>query len=177
MRNHLIALGALALIGAAPAFAAGDGTLGATSTGTTVVRATVSAPPQAVASVTGLEDFNFGDVTNIPSILEYADQICIYHTSPTVQLQLVPPSGLIQLLNTQGDFLPIEFRIFQGTEELVGGTRALQFLTRNGLVANRASPTCTSGPTQRIEVRTVAPPSGQAPGNYTGTFQIIVSVE
>lgn len=179
MRNVLTATALLALAAAAPAFAASDGTLGPTSTGsvTVTLRAPDAPPPPPVsqAQVSGLNDIQLLD-SLVPALSgaggtqwEGFDSFCIYHTSETVRLTLIPPAGGFFITNAAGTRVPLEFVVGGGTV----------FANQDGVpaigTANRVSPTCATGPTASINAEAL--PGPNPVGTYTGTFQIRVAVE
>lgn len=173
-----------ALIGvAAVRPVAADGTSGPMPRGTATISATVPPPPAAVGTrITGLQDIALGNYSGSGTTSFMEMPVCIYHSAPDVGFTLRQPGREIgdrlQLTGPNGWRLNIEFGfrqpsgfgfVWRATE--AGGP---------GVVFNRESETCETGPMGVLRGRIIGAMDAQGndgvapPGNYNGVVQILL---
>lgn len=166
---------AAALLAGTPALAAEQGTLGATSTGSITLSGTLENPPNGTR-ISGLTDISFGTISQAFNGNVYTDQICIFHSSPTFRITLsqagVPTP---RLLGPNGGSIQLDVGLagLSGTTPEFFSTGG----TTTGLVGNRESPTCLTGPSQQFQAVYLLPPTAQPEGAYSATITLQVAVE
>ncbi len=156
----------------AAAFAATQGTPGATSTGSADVRA----EKESAVSITGLNDIVFAASATTPAPL--ADPVCVFSNpgSYTVNVSSANAAGGTYRLSSGSGFINYSVSWFNAGSG--GATVALTSGTASPSItgADQTSPTCGGGDTARIQV-TIDPATYiSAPAaTYTDTLTIIVS--
>lgn len=178
MRPSLIAapLFAMSMLFAQPALAATDGVRGATSSGSFDISAEITGA-DGVAQISGLNDFVFGPIARGVE-RSVRDEVCLFHTSPTVRLQVSQAgSPSFALVGPNGARLP-----YLVTLNRFGGSAAFPNdvqrgpVDLSGVVGNRTDPQCSTGG-QAIDVLILLVENTQTLGLYSATMNIIVSVE
>jgi hypothetical protein len=181
-------LAAAVVLAVGPAFAATDGTLGATSTGSFTVSASVAPPANpAGARVSGIQDINFGQITGTNGVTSTATQFCLYHSSSTARFMIRQPSlpPLTNMRLTNGTdasvYLSVLFTVTSpgDTPMLIGAEWGEGSYWFNNRVFNRESQDCSTGPKASITA-TIAPSNSTGAGllgNYSGAFQMIIAAE
>ena len=193
LKTKIIA--AAALIAAIPgmAFAATDGTLGATSTGTVNVAINVQPPAATQVQVLGLDDFDFGTVqtsnTAVTAITELSDKFCLNRSDAGNVLVTLSQTGVASGnsarvqegidSNTDGVFETINLgvAIYDPDDSGYGfGIGTTENLVQSG-------PSCTaasgSGTAHTLVIAPVSLPSfntSALTGDFSGTLTLTVSV-
>lgn len=160
-------------LAATPAFAATDGTLGSTSTGTLNVTATVPEPQNPTgARISGLQDFTFGDYTG--SRMQLVKDLCVYHSSTTARLTVSqvgrPASTPLALVGPSNQTIPIALQFYAVTSGVElrtsGETYERQW--------NIDSQTCSTGGVALITA-VLLEGARPAAGAYSGQFQLVIA--
>lgn len=183
MRRLAILLAFLAAL-AGSATAATDGTRGPNSTASIDVSTTVQNAAPDIVRVSGLTDLDFGQLQTGPEFVDadpvtVTGPVCLYHTSPTFALTVTQQGrGLgdaFELRGPNGGALPIQV----GFSDYVSGPSAFDtigFAVR-GLVANRVSATCETGPISLVGVNYSPTPQRQPTGQYSAVISVVMAAE
>ena len=170
-------VGIPALLFSASAFASTPGTLGATSTGTVEISATIPGRVQ----ISGLSDIAFGEV-DISNSASNAQDVCVWSNT----------SGRGYNITATGSGAGNAFTLSDGTNELAyavewadssgasSGSALNSGSALAGLSSTAANPTCSSGPGESASLivnMTQAELQAAVAGSYTGTLTLVVAPE
>lgn len=155
------------------AFAASDGTLGATSTGTSTITVTV---PNLIR-ITGMADFSFGTYSGSGD-MDQNDNVCVYTNKASGTYRVTASgSGAGGAFSVASGADTLAYGVFFND---VSGTTGEQALTSGSALtgqsgANTTSQTCGGSDNANIHVRFLETNLTAAPaGSYTGTLTIVV---
>jgi hypothetical protein len=175
MKRQLLGVAASALL-ATSALAATDGTLGATSTGTVTLTATVPEPANPTgARISALSDLNFGDYTG--TFRSNNSPFCAYHSSPIARLtvsQVGRPTAPFALEGPNNQSIPVILQIaYNGNTVPVQITLSGSYLES---VFNRSSQTCAGDQSGFLFWQL---PAGNTPGagTYSAQFQLVLATQ
>lgn len=157
------------------AFAATQGTVGSTSTGSVSISATIPGRVQ----ISGLTDVVFGTVD--PTVAaSRAEDVCVWSNS----------SGKGYTVSASGDGSSNAFTLSDGTNTLPysvewagssgqsSGTALVSGTALGGLTSTATSPTCSAGPSATASLivkMTAASLQAAAASSYTGTLTLVVA--
>ncbi|HET6535479.1 MAG TPA: hypothetical protein VFG41_04785 [Sphingomicrobium sp.] len=159
------------------AMAATQGSLGATSTGSVFINATVPGRVQ----ISGLTDIDFGTV-DPTAAASSAEDVCVWSNT----------SGRGYTVTASGDGAGNAFTLTDGANDLAyavewsdtagqsSGTGLVSGTALGGLASSATSPTCSAGPatTASLIVKmTAANLQAAVAGSYTGTLTLVVAPE
>lgn len=155
-------------------YAATDGSLGATSTGTTDLSLSIS----DMVRVTGMADFSFGNYGG-SGTATLDDNICIYTNNPTGQY-VVTATGdgagsafTVDDNNSHVIAYTVRFNDQTGTSGNVALTTNVASATQSG--ANTTSQTCAGGNTANIEISITQSALMSVPAaTYSGVLTLVV---
>lgn len=178
MKPITLALALSGLAAATPAFAATDGTVGPTSTGTMQVSISLEQPPASDVQIFGLDDIAFGSHQTDIFQIQTGRTFCMTKSDGgTVNLMIIDnvnpnafadPSITFALANA-GVFLPMKIDIHEPAGQVLGMIEgfAIQFT---------ASPTCIDGGAGDFAISVTIPvdPS-DALGSYSSTLTLLVA--
>ena len=159
-----------ALLAAAPAYAAADGTLGQTSTGTFNVTAVLSAPQIDNVLVSGLEDVNFAGSTADSFLPDQTMRFCIIRQNN---------GGDVGITVTSENLADAGFALKDGTTHAIGLTFTLatpgnvtHSLSYGSETVAAVQSACTKGDlaTDSALLISVPPPAIGAPPRVAGTY-------
>lgn len=176
---------ALALTGLAagpPAFAATDGTVGPTSTGTMQVSITLEAAPVPDVQIFGLEDIAFGSQQTDIFQIQTGRQFCITRSDGgsvnlTITDNVIPDSFVDPTITfaleevNSGNFLPMKINIYPPA----GGD--LESMSEGTPQVFSASPTCSEQVSAEVFGISVIIPvdPDDALGSYSSTLTLLVA--
>ncbi len=181
MKRTLLAIVA-STSAAGAAYTATDGTLGATSTGSVTITATVPQPANPTGTrISGLQDVSLGNYTGAAKTA--STEFCAYHSSPQARMTITQPGNtdlttfMLRDPAVSTNAILIHFLLTPP-----GSSTPTTFATHRtspiGLayVFNRVSQDCSEGGRTALEVMAQANSGDPQPaGNYTGTFQIVLA--
>ena len=176
----LAACALLAIFASGAAQAATQGTLGATSTGTVTISATIPSRVQ----ISGLSDFVFGtlDPTTDTSL---SKNVCVWSNTGTKGYNITATgnggvSGTAFTLTNGSKTLDYGVE-WAGSTGQASGTALATGTAANGFTSTAAAPTCGSGPTPTASliVRFTSAQMLAAVGTtaFTGTLTLVVAPE
>lgn len=161
------------------AHASTQGTLGATSSGSVTINATVASRVQ----ISGLGDVTFGAVDPTTPASNNQD-VCVWSNTSTRGYRITASgSGTGSAFTLASGVLPVvPYSVeWAGTSGQTGGSALTSGSALTGLTSIATSPTCSSGatPTASLIVKMAAADLGnmQAGPTYTGTLTLLVAPE
>ena len=172
MMKSLLALGIVTL-GASAAYAATQGTLGATSTGTADITVTISEQYR----ISSLQDYTFGTYAGTGDLTSN-DDVCVYHNGDGLYTVTATGSGAANAFTVTNGSNTIAYGVAFNDQTGVVGQTALTTgnasATQSG--ANVTSSDCSSGGlSANLEVELLEAALQAAPaGAYTGTVTVVV---
>lgn len=161
-----------------------DGTLGATSTGSVTITATVPQPANPDgARITGLQDVTIANWDG-SSLFTWPMSVCLYHKGPTASIRVTQTSGLatgssrLRLAAPSGEGFPIIFRLKPqpDAQEVAFDDSGSSHLG----TFNRVTQDCSSGARSDLRVNIPARENGLnglPAGAYTGVFTVQIANE
>ena len=180
MRNFLNAISSAAVVAAAlisvPAMAATQGTLGATSTGT--VSITASVPNRA--RITGLEDVTFAS-QDPTSAASNAQDVCVWSNTATKGYTVTATgSGASNAFTLANGALTVPYSVsWAASSGQSSGTGLTAGSASAGLVSAASQQICSSGPANSasliVGISTADLGGMQAETDYTGTLTLVVT--
>lgn len=166
----------LASVVSAPAYAATQGTLGATSTGSVAISASV--PNRA--RIGGLTDVTF--LTQDPNTaINSAQNVCVWSNTATKGYTITASgSGTANAFTLANGALSVPYAVqWAASSGQTTGTALTPATASAGLVSTATNQTCASGPTSSasliVNIATTDLGSMQAATTYTGTLTLVVS--
>ena len=172
-KSMLIACCSIALPGTA--FAATQGTIGSTSTGTVGISATIPAKAQ----ISNLTDIAFGTV-DPASAASQAENVCVWSNTSGKGYQVTATgsgaSSAFTLSNGTGT-LPYSVE-WAATVGQTAGTALVSGTALTGLASTATTPGCTSGPTNSASLvvkMTAANLQAAVASTYNGTLTLVVA--
>ncbi len=177
---------AIALIAPATANAATDGTLGTTSSGSFNASLQVNAPAGTQVQVFGLDDFTFpavtGGITTNTPVPTLENTFCLNRsTAGNVLVTVSQPgnAGSYNLNDGLGHNLGLGITVFTpALTSSVGTSNGSQFTTAQSGAGCTAASNNTLAHTMRLSPGTiVSQNAGQFYGNFSGTFNVLVSAQ
>jgi hypothetical protein len=172
-KGMLIACCSIAFPGSA--FAATQGTIGSTSTGTVGISATIPAKAQ----ISGLADIAFGTV-DPASAASQAEDVCVWSNTSGRGYQVTATgsgaSSAFTLSNGAGT-LPYSVE-WAATSGQTAGTGLVSGTALTGLASTATAPGCTSGPTSSASLvvkMTAANLQAAVASTYNGTLTLVVA--
>ena len=164
------------------AFAATDGVLGTTSRGTVNISVVAQAPTVPMAQITGLEDFDFGNIANDaptpPS--QTISNICVYmNTQGTYSMELY---GEVLQHSFRGSVVPYTATYSDpisgvSFEYVSGPVSTAPILSQSGF-AGSGTVGCNLSDLASLEIRLHSiprPSAGESDIPYTGVLRMTVS--
>jgi hypothetical protein len=178
-RNRQLALAAMFSISAAGVSAAPtQGSLGATSTGSITIGATV---PNRV-QLTGLNDVSF--TNQDPTIAAAkAQNVCVWSNTSTRGYNVTATgSGASNAFTLAAASLTVPYSVeWAGSSGQSSGTALASGTALTGLTSTGTNPTCSAGPSSTasliVKIGTADLQSMQAATSYTGTLTLVVAPE
>jgi hypothetical protein len=172
-KGGLLAACALAIPGTA--FAATQGTLGATSTGSVSIGATIAGRAQ----ISGLTDVAFGTVN--PSVAaSSAENVCVWSNTSGKGYQVTATgSGAANAFTLTDGTGTLAYSVeWAGSSGQASGTALTSGSALTGLSSTATSPTCAAGPaaTASLIVKmTAANLQAAVASTYNGTLTLVVA--
>jgi len=173
----------LALLGAAlasattaPAFAASQGTLGATSTGT--VSITASVPSRA--RITGLTDVDFSN-QDPGTAASSAQDVCVWSNTATKGYTVTATgSGAASAFTLSNGSGTVPYTVeWSASSGQTSGTAVTTGTATSTLTTTAVNQTCSAAPTSTssliVKVSTAALGTMDAGSSYTGTLTLVVT--
>jgi hypothetical protein len=174
----------LALVGAAlataltssPAFAASQGTLGATSTGT--VNITASVPSRA--RITGLTDVDFSN-QDPGTAASSAQDVCVWSNTATKGYTVTATgSGAASAFTLTDGSATVPYTVeWAATSGQTTGTAVTTGTATATLTSSAVNQTCSSAPTSTssliVRISTASLGTMDAGNSYTGTLTLVVT--
>ncbi len=178
LKNTAMAVSLLVVVSAGNAFAASDGTLGATSSGSTNVSLTV---PELIR-VSGIDNLTLNPYSS--GDVDLTTDVCIYTNDEDGQYDVTisGDGGPNQAASFQiGDAATTDDMTYTAAWNDVSGTNTNETAVTHGneltvqTGANTTSQTCSGGSSARLHINiTEAEVLAQAAGTYIGTITILV---
>jgi hypothetical protein len=169
------ALVACAMI-ATPASASTNGTLGATSTGTVSITASVANRAQ----ITGLSDVSFSNV-DPSTAASNAQSNCVWSNTATKGYSITATgSGTSGAFTLANGSLTVPYTVqWSATANQSSGTALTAGTALSGLTTTAVNPTCSSSPTTTssliVSISSTNLQSMVAATSYTGTLTLLVT--
>lgn len=158
------------------AAAATQGSLGATSTGSITIGASV---PNRV-EISGLTDVSFANQD--PAIAAAnAQNVCVWSNTGTKGYSITATgSGTASAFTLANGALSVPYSVeWAGSSGQASGTALTSGTALAGLTSTAANPTCSSGPSSTasliVKISTANLQTMQAATNYTGTLTLVVA--
>lgn len=180
MRNFLNTLGSAAVLAAAlvsvPAMAATQGTLGATSTGTVAISASV--PNRA--RITGLADVAFTN-QDPGTAASNAQDVCVWSNTATKGYTVTASgSGASNAFTLAGGSSPVPYSVeWSASAGQTTGTALTAGTASAGLVSTATQQICATGPADTasliVGISTADLGTMEAATSYTGTLTLLVT--
>ena len=180
MRNFLTSISSAAVVIAAlasvPAMAATQGTLGATSTGTVAISASV--PNRA--RITGLSDVAFTN-QDPNTVASNAQNVCVWSNTATKGYTVTASgSGTSSAFTLANGLLTVPYSVaWNAASGATTGTALATGTASAGLVSTATQQICSAGPatTSSLVVGITTADLGgmQAATSYTGTLTLVVT--
>lgn len=179
-RRHVCAIGtALFLAVPSAALAATQGSLGATSSGTVGISATIPARVQ----ISGLSDFGFGTL-DPGSAASTAKNVCVWSNTGTKGYNVTATGdGTASAFTLSNGSTTLAYGVeWAGSSGQSTGTSLTTNTALTGLTSTATTPTCASGPatTASLIVKFSTAQLQAAVGSataYTGTLTLLVAPE
>jgi alanine-alpha-ketoisovalerate/valine-pyruvate aminotransferase len=150
--------------------AATDGTIGATSTGTSIINIGKGNAVQ----ITDVDDIDLGTTGNLAATATQSDSVCVFSSTGGYNITLTSSNGSF-ILNDANTTTDIAYSI----DWTAGGTTTAVYNTAiTGLVGDSTSVDCgaTTNATFAVSV-TAANFNAADPGSYTDTLTLLVQPE
>lgn len=180
MRSFLTSIGSAAVVIAAlasvPAMAATQGTLGATSTGTVAISASV--PNRA--RITGLSDVAFTS-QDPNTAASNAQNVCVWSNTATKGYTVnATGSGASNAFTLANSLLTVPYSVsWNASSGATTGTALTAGTASAGLVSTATQQVCSSGPATTssliVAISTADLGGMQAATSYTGTLTLVVT--
>jgi hypothetical protein len=178
-RAAILAIGAATMtVLVTPASAATDGTVGATSTGTVGISASV---PSRVR-ITGLADVAFTNHDPVAAASS-AQDVCVWSNTATKGYSIVATgSGASNAFTLTNGSATVPYSVqWSGTAGNTSGTALSTGTAATGLVSTATNHQCASGPSNTasliVGISTADLGTMQAATSYTGTLTLLVAPE
>ena len=171
MRNSKLALVATLSVMVGSVSAATDGSLGATSTGTSGV----SVIKESTVQITGLADIDLGTAGFLSSDASASDDVCVFSSSGSYSVTVTSANGsfiLADALTATDIAYDLTWTVAATPQTLVHNSAS------SAVVGDQTDPTCGSVPNANFEVS--VPTAGfnaAEPGTYIDTLTLVVSPE
>ena len=177
-RKHILLAGAvfIGLAAGAPALAATQGTLGATSTGS--ISISVSVPNRA--RITGLTDVTLTN-QDPNSAINSAQNICVWSNTATKKYGITATgSGTASAFTLANAALTAPYSVqWSGSSGATTGTALSAGVASTSFTSTATEQSCTSGPTSSasliVNLSTTDLGLMQAATNYTGTLTLVIT--
>lgn len=174
----LVGAAALGLV-SAPASASTDGTLGATSTGSVNINASIAGRVR----ITGLSDVTFNNVD--PSVdASNAQNVCVWSNTATRGYNITATgSGTGGAFTLASGALPVvPYSVeWAGSSGATSGTALTSGAAQTGLTSSATNPVCASGPTSSasliVKIGSSDLQAMTAGTTYSGTLTLLVAPE
>lgn len=178
-KKLLIAVVSVSSIWSGTAQASTQGTLGATSSGSVVINASIASRVQ----ISGLSDVNFNAVD--PTIAaSSAQNVCVWSNTSTRGYRITASgSGTASAFTLSSGVLPVvPYSVeWANSSGQTSGTALTAGTARTGLTSTATNPTCASGvpSSASLIIKMAAADLGnmQAGPSYTGTLTLLVAPE
>ena len=180
MRNFLTSISSAAVVIAAlasvPAMAATQGTLGATSTGTVAISASV--PNRA--RITGLSDVAFTN-QDPNTVASNAQNVCVWSNTATKGYTVTATgSGTSSAFTLANGLLTVPYSVaWNASSGATTGSALATGTASAGLVSTATQQVCSSGPATTssliVGITTADLGGMQAETSYTGTLTLVVT--
>lgn len=169
MKNFKLALLATLTVVVGSANAATDGTLGATSTGTS----DISLIKESSVQITGVDDIDLGTQGVLLSDVTGSDDVCVFSSSGSYTVTVTTTNGSFVLADT-GTATDIPYDL---TWTVATVPQTLTYNTASSSVAgDQADPTCATGTNATFEVGVPTAGFNSAdPGTYIDTLTLMIS--
>ncbi len=168
--NKTLLVAALTLSGFSfTASAATDGTLGATSTGTSIV----TLVKDNAVQITNVADLDLGTASSLAVDAVASDAVCVFNSTATYSINITSANGAFNLTNA-GETMP-----YAVTWATTGAAAPVAYNSDlGGNLGDRTSPTCGGGTNATFEVTVAAADFNAAlPGSYGDTLTLVVTPE
>ena len=152
------------------AIAATDGTLGSTSTGTSII----NIAKQNAVQITDVDDIDLGTAGNLTATATESDSVCVFSSTGAYNITLSSTNGSFELSDTNTTTnIPYSVDWTVGT-----ATTAVYNTAITGLVGDSTAVDCgaTTNATFSVSV-TAANFNAADPGNYSDTLTLLVQPE
>lgn len=152
------------------AFAATQGQLGATSTGTAIINISKGNAVQ----ITNLDDINLGAQGNLTATATESDDVCVFSSTGGYNITLTSTNGVFELTDANTTTsIPYSVDWIAGTT-----TTAVYDTAITGLTGDSTAVDCNAGTNATFSVSVTAPDFNAAdPGNYSDTLTMLVQPE
>jgi hypothetical protein len=168
----------LGLLAQGTAFAATQGTLGSTSTGSISIGASV---PNKI-ELSGLSDVSF--TNQDPSVAaSNAQNVCVWSNTSTKGYNVTASgSGTANAFTLANGAATVPYTVqWAGSSGQTSGTALVSGTALHGLTSTATNPTCASGPTSSasliVNISAANLQTMQAAATYTGTLTLVVAPE
>jgi len=151
-------------------FAATDGDLGATSTGTSII----NIGKDNAVQITNVDDIDLGTQGNLTATATQSDDVCVFSSTGGYAITLTSTNGSFHLKSgaTTTD-IPYSVDWTAGTT-----TTAVYATSITGLVGNQTAVDCNASTNASFAVSVTAADFNAAdPGSYTDTLTLLVQPE
>lgn len=176
--RRLSSAGILGVLAQGTAFAATQGTLGSTSTGSVTIGASV---PNKI-ELTGLTDVSF--TNQDPSVAaSNAQNVCVWSNTSTKGYNVTATgSGTASAFTLASGALTVPYTVqWAGSSGQTSGTALVTGTALHGLTSTATNPTCAAGPTSSasliVNISAANLQSMAAATTYTGTLTLVVAPE
>lgn len=176
LRRAGIASALCALLGTVPALASSNGTLGATSTGTVTITASVANRAQ----ITGLSDIAFTNVDPGTTATQ-AQNNCVWSNTATKGYSITATgSGTSGAFTLANGALSVPYTVqWSGSSGQSSGTALTAGTALGGLTSTAVNPTCSSSPSTTsslvISIAAGNLQSMTSATSYTGSLTLLVT--
>lgn len=165
MKKFTLAAVASVVLASGSAIAASDGTLGLTSTGTSVV----TIIKENAVQISNVNDLDLGTHSSLAANAVAADDVCVFSSTTGYNLTVTSANGVFEL---QDGAEAIPYDLSWNTAPVTEGG------VMSGLTGDNSSLNCGGGTNAAFEVTVAAADfNGAEPGSYTDTLTLLVQPE
>ncbi|MFK7994153.1 MAG: hypothetical protein AB8B87_08440 [Granulosicoccus sp.] len=169
--NKVILVTALSVVASAAAHAATQGTIGATSTGTSDVLLV----KQNAVMITDVADLDLGTLNNTAVDLVASDDVCVFNSTSSYEVTVTSANAAFAL--SDGATGTIPYAVTWASNG--GAAAAVAYNTGiGGLLGDQASTSCGGGTNATFAVSVLAADFNSAdPGTYSDTLTLMIEPE
>ncbi len=169
--NKTLLVAALTLVASGSVTAASDGTLGDTSTGSSVV----TIIKDDAVQLSNVGDLDLGKFSSVAVDLTASDDVCVFNSTANYKVTVSSANSAFELSNGT-ESIPYQLT---WQDDVAGTASSLSHATAMvGQFGDRSSPNCGGGTNATFEVTVASADfNSAAPGTYVDTLTLMIEPE